>query len=157
MAHYVILRKLWSTRFEWLITMYMYSESLSKLACVPFGDSHARRSPLSTHVSPRRLVYLLKPSPSLLLYLSPSPPPSLCSSCSSVQFKLCPCQAKSRIKIFLRLHEKLYRAVIWHIYSKGFVHVTTYRTRHTFGITFLLLWILSDLPNGFREMNVILH
>lgn len=34
--------------------------------------------------------------------------------------------------------------MIWHIYSKGFVHVT-HRTRHTSGITFFLLRILSNL------------
>lgn len=140
MAHYVILCESWSPRFEWLIIMYMCSESLSKLACVPFGDSHARHSPPSTHVS-RRLVYLPKPSPSL-------PPlftllPSSCYVPPAPRFNLnfAPAKPKAALRFFKVTRGAISRGDLAHLLER-FRARYTYRIRHTCRITlFLLRWL----------------
>lgn len=117
MAHYVILRELWSTRFEWLITMYMCSESLSKLACVPFGDSHARRSPLSTHVSPGWYIFW---SPHLLSFsISPLPlRPRYVPPAPRFNLNFAPAKPKAALRFFKVTREAISHGDLAHLLER---------------------------------------
>lgn len=139
MAHYVILCESWSPRFEWLIIMYMCSESLSKLACVPFGDSHARHSPPSTHVS-RRLVYLPKPSPSLPALLSLLPSSRYVPPAPRFNLNFAPAKPKAALRFFKVTRGAISRGDLAHLLER-FRARYIYRIRHTFRITLFPLWI----------------
>lgn len=95
--------------------MYMCSESLSKLACVLFGDSHARCSPLSTHVS--HVGWYIFRSPHLLSFsISPlSPRPCYIRPVPRFNLNFAPAKPKAALRFFKVTREELYRAVIWHI------------------------------------------
>lgn len=117
--------------------MYMCSESLSKLACVPFGDSHARRSPPSTHVS-RRLVYLPKPSPSLpLSSLSLLPFSRYVPPAPRFNLNFAPAKPKAALRFFKVTRGAISRGDLAHLLER-FRARYTYRIRHTSGITLFL-------------------
>lgn len=102
----------------------MCSESLSKLACVPFGDSHARLTPFDPTWAAGWYIFQ---SPHLRFF-PPSPPPALSPTVSLLcapRFNLnfAPAKPKAALRFFKVTRGELYRTVIWHIYSRGFVHV----------------------------------
>lgn len=102
--------------FEWLITMYMCSESLSKLACVLFGDSHARCSPLLTHVS-RRYIFR---SPHLLSFsISPfSLRPCYIRPAPRFNLNFAPAKPKAALRFFKVTREAISRGDLAHLLER---------------------------------------